>query len=827
MGRFFKNTNANVKDFIYKAPWELIKNNLEQKQKEYDITQSTTSMLNNMLDFNHINDEVENSKAAQEKEYWEAKVEDITNKLKKTGDAKSVMQDIRNFQYELGKSRKEGNIRNFEESTTNQAKLYKAIQDAKKKGGDIAMSQKIYQQKLKEWQENPNRSLDSTLGFEEAIKTPDILNTKSILDIVNKLPAYKDKNVQINKRGDYFYINEGKIEMLDKGKILSTVNAAIMSEPNLSAWAAQRQNYSMGEYFNTDDEGNFTTFKNNFTPKIVDNEGNEISYEEYKKLPDKDKSNYHQDYEYANNTIGQLLSFSSNFAYKNLENSTKMVYDKATADRRKLALDAKKFKWKKVQAAKKEMIDNPIIQTALSPKPLITEDEAKEKYNFVLKTTLNGGRGTLSEEDKIKYDKSVAMMETTLDSYNINELQKIIDLYNKNIKEVKFIDNTQNSTEFESVSPDKSDYIGDITSYGSYKNLPDNIKKVIIRNLSDFNMEKEVELTVSEYAMAAANIYGVAKKTKNTEEYNTFLRERENLKSRFEKKLKTLSKNGTLTDEYIPVNILSKKDRKDAGIHDKTMNSYLESLLFSDANPLATKFDKSNYDIQGNFRGAEKIGDSDDNVNIIRSLINATGASTLEELKEYASFSLEFDGNNTFIKIIPNLGNLTSVAPSDFVSDIRDGVVVRYENLDQTGINNYKKLFVDSNPYLANSPYAKSLNNLDSTVAKNKKQAQISMQTIDAFFTDANYKPGKEISSPDMVIYKSKDGNNQIRYNMVGKMNENGRKIYTLELTSNINGEVTKAPLTMPGTNKPVEFENYEEVALQVEAILKGTKREK
>jgi hypothetical protein len=359
MARFYKTAKPEfIEDIIYQPPWELIQQAGEYKQTQYDNALAQTEMLNGLLKINYIDEEGENEKVQQERQYWESQIDDITNQIRTTGDYRKLMPKVREVQKGIMNSMTEGNISKFTQSANIRDKHLAAIAEAKKNGGDIAAAQAAYNTYMDKWKNQENRSIDNALGYEEVISTPEELQGKNIAEMAKKVPAYQNSTFTVDPRGGWIVTTNGQEEYVSKEQLLETIQPYIMSNPNLRPYLDQRQRFGMGQYFNED--GSMIA---PYQVKYYDANGNSYSLEEAQALPKEQQENLSKDVEFADNSLGQAFKLGTSFEYKKDKSTSRLQVDQVRenalnrAQRASLQEDRQAHDFEKMEAAHKKKLE--------------------------------------------------------------------------------------------------------------------------------------------------------------------------------------------------------------------------------------------------------------------------------------------------------------------------------------------------------------------------------------------------------------------------------------------------------------------------------------
>ena len=304
-GQFLDNT-------IYQPPWELMMQAGAMKQQGYDDSLAQAELINGMLKFDYINDEVENENARNEKQYWESQIQDITNEIKTTGNYRKAMPRIREAQKGIMESMTSGNISKMTQSAAVRDKHLKAMTEAaKNKDASLPSAQAAYSTFMKNWREQETRSMEGSLGYEDIINTPDELKAKNVMEMAKNVPEWKNSTFSVNPKGGYFITTNSNTVSVSKEALLETINASIMSNPDLMPYLQQQQRIGMGTYFNED--GSMIPAYTNayYTPS-----GERLDYVTAKGLPPEQRKNLRQIQEFAPNSLGQAHRLGSSVNYE-------------------------------------------------------------------------------------------------------------------------------------------------------------------------------------------------------------------------------------------------------------------------------------------------------------------------------------------------------------------------------------------------------------------------------------------------------------------------------------------------------------------------------
>ena len=318
-----------LEDIMYQPPWELMKQASAMKQQGYDDALAQTELMNSLLTINHIDDDVENEKVRNEKEYWEAQIGDIANEIKQGGNYRKSMPKIKGVQKGIMDSMTTGNISKFTQSATIRDKYLAAIEEAKKgKGGEVAASQQLLRSYMKEWEGQDNRSMDGSLKYEAAINTPDELKGANILDTAKKMPGNQNSYYTENKDGGYFRITNGQRETVTTEELLNQVSAYIMSNADVPLYFDQRDRIGMGTYF--EGEGEDRKMIPSHSRVFVDpSTGERLPLDEAQKLPVAQQKMLRPDYDFADNSFGNAMRLGASVAYTKDVATTKLQIDQA------------------------------------------------------------------------------------------------------------------------------------------------------------------------------------------------------------------------------------------------------------------------------------------------------------------------------------------------------------------------------------------------------------------------------------------------------------------------------------------------------------------
>lgn len=315
-----------IDDIIYQPPWELIMQAGAMKQKQYDESLEQAELLGGLLKFDYVKDEVETSNVNMEKQYWESKIEDLTDEIKTSGDYRKAMPKIREIQKEITKSMESGNIYKFTQNAAIRDKHLKALEEAKKgKGGEIAATQRAYQKYLKDWEGQENRSLDGVMGYEDIISTPEELKGDNILATAAKVPEWKGATFEINPAGGYFMIKDNVRKEITTDRLLRTVSAYINSNADVPLYLDQRDRLGMGKYF--EGEGENRQLIAPFSQVFRGPNGESLDRDAFVALPEKEREKYRQDYDFANNSYGNAHRLGASLESLETETKAKLQID--------------------------------------------------------------------------------------------------------------------------------------------------------------------------------------------------------------------------------------------------------------------------------------------------------------------------------------------------------------------------------------------------------------------------------------------------------------------------------------------------------------------
>lgn len=246
MGRFYQTAKPEfLEDIIYQPPWELIKEALGTQQQDYDLALAKANLLGD-VDFKYIEDPVEREKARAKQEYYANRADEITKGLQ-TGDAnnwRSQLGEISKLQKEVTTDYKTGDIYKMQKSAENYAAMEKHLATIK----DPVMKERAKEDFMRQWQANPNRSMDQIFTSQDIYDKKDI--TGDFLKELKQMEPDVYARATASTNGRYIDTKSTSKEVLaDVDRIYSEYVKAKGLEPYLQ----QEQRYGIGNYF---DENN-------------------------------------------------------------------------------------------------------------------------------------------------------------------------------------------------------------------------------------------------------------------------------------------------------------------------------------------------------------------------------------------------------------------------------------------------------------------------------------------------------------------------------------------------------------------------------------------
>jgi hypothetical protein len=263
MGRFYRTAKSEfIDDMIYQPPWVLAQQALAVKQQGYDDALKTTELFKDLLDVKHL--EFEDDRAKQVKEYYNSKIDDITNQLAQNpNDYNKVLPQIRNLTRELDIDRKEGQIADIEGRYNAYANWIKSNEDlAKKEPGTYNMLQRHWYEDVK------SRATDDVtaqfLGV-RGVQKPELEWEKVMKDI---------KANEVTVTNGKYYIGT---EEVSEERIQELAWNRLKSNPDFAGYINQMGNVLGLEAYKVDPF------------ELRDSKGNVVTPDQYSKMSDEDK----------------------------------------------------------------------------------------------------------------------------------------------------------------------------------------------------------------------------------------------------------------------------------------------------------------------------------------------------------------------------------------------------------------------------------------------------------------------------------------------------------------------------------------------------------
>lgn len=321
-----------VDDFVYQPPWELMQLSLAQNQSGYDNALTQTQAIDGLLNIAHRNSQADSTAANEIKQYYESRVNDITNTIQANPkDWRKSQRQLRDLTKEIQSDRTSGNIAKLE-GTYGAYQTYLKNAEEQRKKNPKEFDNATYQYGLnsfdKKW---GGDSINNGIWQgEELFQRPDLLNAKNLMELAVKVPAYKNANIVEAPNGGYIISQGGKSETLSKDKLLQAIVPAVLSDPSLQPYLDQQQRFGIpgAEYFQ--DVNGQRKLIDPYTVTYRDATGKSYTQEEAVGLSPAEQSTLQKDYNFANNPLGNILKYGTSFEYNNSEKEFKIKEDSKT-----------------------------------------------------------------------------------------------------------------------------------------------------------------------------------------------------------------------------------------------------------------------------------------------------------------------------------------------------------------------------------------------------------------------------------------------------------------------------------------------------------------
>ena len=260
MGRFYQTSDPQFIDFVYKPPFELMKEALDKEQGDYDIALAKASLYED-IPIEYIEDPVEKQRVADIQKKYADRAINITQQLQSSGnDWRSFLPQIDALKREVTQDYKTGDINNIQKSAQAFQAMNKQLETIK----DPATREAAKKYWMKEWQKNPNRSGDNIFRADDSFDKQDIMG-KFLTHLKQMEPDIFAK-ATATSNGKYIDTKSMSTEQLAG---LDKVFQNFVNSEGYDPYFRQQQDYGLGNYFN--DKGErlaFTDPNNTLAPMV-------------------------------------------------------------------------------------------------------------------------------------------------------------------------------------------------------------------------------------------------------------------------------------------------------------------------------------------------------------------------------------------------------------------------------------------------------------------------------------------------------------------------------------------------------------------------------
>lgn len=244
MAQFYKTSKTPfVDDFMYKPPYDLYKEVISNRDSAIDQGVEDTNKLSSALSFNTL--DFDKQAASEKKLYYQSKIEDLTNKIKKDPENyNKYTQDLYNLRKELTTDYTSGDISAM---TGDYNSYQKFLKDHEKfKVSDPTR----YGAGSKAFLEEA-RNKRSTAGFVPVFDSEQLMPTvdfrKGFVDYVSKMKPNTTAYANSGAKGGFIFKNKGTNEGLSEKEVTKLMEDYIVSTPNIEQYLAQSNRIGLPE----------------------------------------------------------------------------------------------------------------------------------------------------------------------------------------------------------------------------------------------------------------------------------------------------------------------------------------------------------------------------------------------------------------------------------------------------------------------------------------------------------------------------------------------------------------------------------------------------
>lgn len=456
MGRFYKSTRPEfVDDIMYRPPWELMQQNLEKKQQNYDNTLGAIELFKGQLDIKHRNTIGDTQTAKDKAAYYESAAEDLSVQLQEDpASAKQVALQMSKLGRELGTDKKYGDISQIEGTYNNYVGKV-AEYDALIKEGKMTGAEKMRLLANEDEKRGGNTLTGGVWSGEDYIQQPEILKSKNLLEMLKQIPEYKDAQSVIEKEGEYFVVRDSGTEKIDTNRLLNAAESFVYGDSGTLDYLAQQQRIGMpgANYFEKDIEGNMTgKHISPYSREYYSNStGKSFTGEQISNMSEKERKTLPKDLNMrvrGNQTpLGSLFNMVNSMNFDNTTSATtKLTRNQTMADNVKRQHDIQLENLKTLNSITRDNnnytneLDMAVRKGEITPKQHMSETlqaDSKQSYtedelatkasNFI--NYMQKGVENLTPQQKEEFDASAAFYKTAGEGLGV-DAQVVADVHN-------------------------------------------------------------------------------------------------------------------------------------------------------------------------------------------------------------------------------------------------------------------------------------------------------------------------------------------------------------------------------------------------------------
>lgn len=253
MGQFYKTARPQfVDDFMYKPPYELFKEVIQNKDKMIDEGLAQTAGLSKYLDFQTL--DFDRPEAERQKIEYMSKIEELSHKIKEDPmNYQKFTNDIYNLQKDLVQNYTTGKIGVMKGDYESYLKFAKDHEKYKEKeGARYTAGLNAFYDEARDMRKS---QIESGGDYATAWNSEQLQNTidfrKGFLEAVGKMRPDVTPVASSGVRGGFIFKVKGSNETLSEEQVQKLMQDYILSTPNLDDYLRQSERIKLPEDFDS------------------------------------------------------------------------------------------------------------------------------------------------------------------------------------------------------------------------------------------------------------------------------------------------------------------------------------------------------------------------------------------------------------------------------------------------------------------------------------------------------------------------------------------------------------------------------------------------